>query len=71
MLSLASTTRAARLITRFDITLSPCTVSCVQVALSQGSDEEGLVVRTTDSSVSFVLLAGKPIGEPIVQHGPV
>ena len=71
MLSLASTTRAARHITRFVTTFLRCTISCIQVALSQGSDEEGLVVRTTDSSVSFVLLAGKPIGEPIVQYGPV
>jgi len=38
------------------------------LALSQGGD--GVTVVTTDKAVDFVLLAGKPTGEPIVQHGP-
>lgn len=34
-------------------------------------DGEGIEVQTTqDSSCSFVLLSGEPIGEPIVQYGP-
>lgn len=33
-------------------------------------DGDGVVVRTGDSRCSFVLLAGEPIGEPVVQHGP-
>jgi redox-sensitive bicupin YhaK (pirin superfamily) len=29
-----------------------------------------LKVKTTDDAVHFVLVAGEPIGEPVVQHGP-
>ncbi|KAJ3410729.1 hypothetical protein HDV05_003449 [Chytridiales sp. JEL 0842] len=29
-----------------------------------------VTMETTDSEAHFVLIAGKPIGEPIVQHGP-
>jgi len=31
---------------------------------------DGLLVVAKDSAAEFVLISGKPIGEPIVQHGP-
>jgi len=36
--------------------------------LTPGGD--GVVVRTTDKPASFVLVAGTPLNEPVVQHGP-
>lgn len=38
------------------------------ITLTRAGD--GVVVRTADEPCSFVLLAGQPIGEPVVQHGP-
>jgi len=38
------------------------------LALNQGGD--GLTVTATDSPLDFVLIAGQPLKEPIVQHGP-
>jgi len=38
------------------------------VALSSGGD--GVSVKTGDEGASFVLISGRPIGEPVVQHGP-
>jgi len=31
---------------------------------------DGVTIRATDEPANFVLLAGKPLNEPIVQHGP-
>jgi len=38
------------------------------VALS--ADGEGVSVRTEKQGANIVLISGKPIGEPVVQHGP-
>lgn len=38
------------------------------VTLTPGGD--GVVVRTTEQACDFVLLAGTPLKEPVVQHGP-
>lgn len=38
------------------------------VALSASGD--GVSVHASDQGASFVLISGKPIGEPVVQHGP-
>lgn len=40
------------------------------ITLSSGRGEEGLVVATAGSGASFVVVAARPIGEPVVQHGP-
>lgn len=42
------------------------------VVLDQGSENETtyLSVKSTDEPAHFVLIAGKPLNEPIVQHGP-
>jgi len=41
------------------------------VTFSSGNDEDGLVITTGQSSgASFVIVAARPIGEPIAQHGP-
>lgn len=40
------------------------------VTLSSSKSEDGLVVTTGTSPAAFVLVAARPIGEPIVQHGP-
>ncbi len=37
------------------------------VVLSKG---DNLVIKAKSESVRFILVAGRPIGEPIVQHGP-
>ena len=34
-------------------------------------DGNHLAVHTTDSSLRFLFLSGKPIGEPIAWHGPI
>jgi len=34
------------------------------------ADGDGIVVITKGSACNFVVIAGKPIGEPVVQHGP-
>ena len=33
-------------------------------------DGEGLQVKTQDKGVRFVLIGGKPLNEPVAQHGP-
>lgn len=38
--------------------------------LSNEEGEDGISVTAGDEGSHFVLIAGKPIGEPIVQHGP-
>ena len=38
--------------------------------LIKNDDSETLEVETTDSECSFILIAGKPIGEEIFQKGP-
>ena len=43
----------------------------IQVTLTPGNGTDGVVVRATKGPVNFVLLAGEPIGEPVVQYGPV
>lgn len=40
------------------------------ITLSQGGGEDGLVVRAGGGGASFVVVGARPIGEPIVQHGP-
>jgi redox-sensitive bicupin YhaK (pirin superfamily) len=40
---------------------------CTLVLDTFGSN---LIVKTLDNEARFVLIAGKPIGEPIAQHGP-
>ena len=40
------------------------------VVLSNEKSETGLIVETKDETCHFVLIAGKPLGEPVVQHGP-
>ena len=42
-----------------------------QMTLTPGKDTDGVTVRASSGRVSFVLLAGQPIGEPVVQQGPV
>jgi hypothetical protein len=41
----------------------------VQITLTPEGD--GITVVTKDKPCDFVLLAGTPLGEPVVQHGPV
>ena len=43
----------------------------IQMTLTPGKEADGVTVRATSGRVSFVLLAGEPIGEPVVQQGPV
>merc|ERR1719265_1177253 len=41
------------------------------ITFSAGPGEDGLIVTTGQSSgCSFVIIAARPIGEPIAQHGP-
>ncbi|OUS48879.1 RmlC-like cupin domain-containing protein [Ostreococcus tauri] len=40
------------------------------VALSNGEGEDGIVVRAGPENAEFVMIAGTPCNEPIVQHGP-
>jgi len=46
------------------------TTSDAHHTLALSMEGDGLTVKTGTKSVDFVLLAGKPTGEPIVQHGP-
>lgn len=39
------------------------------VTLTNDGKEDGVTIRSGAAAANFVLLAGKPIGEPIVQHG--
>lgn len=39
-------------------------------SLTRDGKSNGLSVQTKEKSASFILLAGKPLNEPIVQHGP-
>ncbi len=39
--------------------------------LVQFGDGQKIVVRTEDSPVRFLLISGKPIGEPVVWYGPI
>ena len=43
----------------------------LQITLTRADDDDGIIVQTGDSACSFVLLAGQPIGEKVVQYGPV
>jgi len=38
--------------------------------LALSKEGNGLTITTTDKPAEFVLIAGQPINEPIVQHGP-
>jgi hypothetical protein len=40
------------------------------ITLTNTPDSDGITIRTGAEAAQFVLLAGKPIGEPVVQHGP-
>lgn len=40
------------------------------ITLTRDADSDGVTVRTTDKPCSFVLLAGEPLNEPVVQYGP-
>ena len=40
------------------------------VTLTKAPDAEGITITTQDEPADFVLLAGEPCGEPVVQHGP-
>jgi len=40
------------------------------LVLSSGQDTDGIEVVTEDIPAEFLLLAGKPTNEPVVQHGP-
>lgn len=40
------------------------------ITLTSEEDADGVTVSTGEQAASFVLLAGKPLNEPIVQHGP-
>jgi len=40
------------------------------VTLTNDSDADGVTITTFDQAAELVLLAGKPINEPVVQHGP-
>ena len=40
---------------------------CVRLAHAGSSLE---MAASADSALKFLLIAGRPIGEPIVQHGP-
>lgn len=40
------------------------------VTFSSQPGQDGIVVSTGKSSASFMIVAARPIGEPIVQHGP-
>lgn len=40
------------------------------VTLTNNGKEDGITVTTFDEPADFVFLAAKPIGEPVVQHGP-
>ncbi|RYG56278.1 pirin family protein [archaeon] len=39
------------------------------VTLSCGETEDGVFIRAVGRGAHFVLIAGEPIGEPVVQHG--
>jgi len=40
------------------------------IVLSKGKDEEGILIKTKESKVHFVLIGGQPLNEPVFQHGP-
>ena len=40
------------------------------IVLSRGSDETGIEIRSGDERAEFVLIAGQPTNEPVVQYGP-
>ena len=45
------------------------TKASIEQALVLGEGDHVLASATADVELRFLLIAGKPIGEPIVQHG--
>jgi len=42
----------------------------VNTLVAFGSDERSIELVAGDAGVRCIVVSGKPIGEPIVQHGP-
>lgn len=40
------------------------------IVLSNTGDEDGVVVQAGPKGCHFVIIAGKPVGEPVIQYGP-
>lgn len=52
---------------------SEITIENQKMTLNHGADldsTEDISISTSSASAHFILLQGKPIGEPVVQHGP-
>ena len=52
---------------------TPIEISGQHMTLNHGADldpSEAITITTSSESAHFILLQGKPIGEPVVQHGP-
>ncbi len=43
----------------------------LQVTLTRSGTDDGVLVKTLESKVSFVLIAGQPLNEPVAAGGPV
>ena len=53
----------------FDFSARDCLLGPENVVL--WDDGDGVVVSTADRTVRFLLISGKPIGEPVAWYGPI
>ena len=65
--------QAQKLIVRFSFTKGQLLKWKVTIAANhiiEAAAGEDIMIKNGDSEAYFLILEGKPIGEPVVQHGP-